>query len=552
MKELSHFIKQAKPHAWGLVLGTFLSALTAVAGILLLALAGWFITAGALTGIGLGAVGTLTFYGFQTGSAFRNLGLIRVLGRYMERLVSHNAAFRILTDLRLAVFREAVPLAPGRLGKLKPGSLLSRVFEDVEALDNLYLRIAAPVMAAVTAFLVAEALAFYASPKAGLGLAVVFLTAVLVGPLLALRAGKKPGERLSQAREHMRTTVTDMCEGLAEIKIFQAEHVFLHHLMQARTKSLRAEEHLMGGMGLSGALAMFMGPAAFLLITGSAVLEGASPPLCMMAGFAALALFETVPPVLQAAQLMGRTEAAARHLLELRTMTPTASQPETTAQSPPQNHDVRFEHVSLTYPEGREALHDMSFTLKEGGRLAVLGPSGCGKTSIFNLLMRFYDPQKGKIFLGGQDLLTLQHETSHQYFALAGQQTRLISGTIEENLRLAAPQASEEALWQALEQACAADLVTHLPEGLQTWVGAKGEKLSGGQARRLTLARAFLKNAPVLLLDEPTESLDSETEKHVIRGLENWLESKPSRTLFLATHRTAPLDLTDDHITLFL
>ncbi len=198
--------------------------------------------------------------------------------------------------------------------------------------------------------------------------------------------------------------------------------------------------------------------------------------------------------------------------------------------------------MSFTYPgAARPALDEVSLVLPEGGRLALVGASGSGKSSLIKLLMGFYAADSGELRLGGTPLSRLDPAVVRTRFALVDQRADLLSTTVRANLALANPEAGEEDMWAALEQARAADFVRALPDGLLTWIGEEGRLVSGGQARRIALARAFLKGAPILLLDEPTEGLDAVTEAEFLDALDAWLDTDTRRSALIVTHRAALL-----------
>ncbi|MFW6412546.1 MAG: amino acid ABC transporter ATP-binding/permease protein, partial [Oceanicaulis sp.] len=229
---------------------------------------------------------------------------------------------------------------------------------------------------------------------------------------------------------------------------------------------------------------------------------------------------------------------------------PACEEPQDPARAPDRS-DIRAEGVSFTYDGAdRAALEDLTLDLPEGGRLALVGASGSGKSTLVKLLMKFYAPDAGTITLGGVPLGDLSAEDARARFALVDQRAELLSTTVRANLRLADPQADEDRLWDALERARAADFVRAMPDGLATWIGEQGGLVSGGQARRLALARAFLKNAPVLLLDEPTEGLDERTEAEFLDALDAWLGEDDRRSVLLVTHRASLLERAETAVVL--
>lgn len=537
MTDLRFFLGLARPDRWWLRLGAALSALTLLAGIGLLSLSGWFITASAVAG--LAGAGRAFNYLFASGGV-RGFALGRTVGRYAERMVTHEATFRILARLRLWVFDTVTPLAPARLGALRGGDLLARVTQDVDALDSLYLRFVTPVTAAVTGALFATVILAFLAPAALPGVLGVFVLASVILPLWAARSARQAGEDLTRDASTLRAEAGDLVSGLAELKAYGATHRVIARMEGANAGLVSAQTQLSSASMINGAILAFAAPFSFVLGFALAAASGAAAPVCALAGFIAFALFEAAAPLVQAAELYGKTTASARRLKALTEIDPTVSDPQTPTPLP-ERWDVAFNSVTFQYPDTRTPVLDgVDLTLPEGGRLALVGASGAGKSSLIKLLMQFYAPGSGTITLGGAALDTLAMTDVRSRFALVDQRAELLSTTVRANLRLADPDASEDQLWDALERAGAADFVHRMPEGLQTWIGEMGGRVSGGQARRIALARAFVKNAPVLLLDEPTEGLDETTEAQFLDALDQWLDEDARRSTLIVTHR-APL-----------
>ena len=547
MKDLAFFLSLARPDRWWLRLGAGLAALTLLAGIGLLSLSGWFITAAAIAGLA-GAGGAFNYL-FASGGV-RAFAMSRTFGRYAERLASHEATFRVLARLRLWVFRTIAPLAPGGLARLRGGDLLSRVTQDVDALDSLYLRLVTPVLAAaIGALAVAILLAIHA-PLALPGVLGLFVFSAIVLPVIAARSGAQAGEGVAEASAEARAEAGDLVSGLAELKAYGADERIAARLDAASADWLGAQRRIAALSFLNASILAFAAPASFAGGAALALVGGASAPIAALAGFIGFALFEAAAPLVQAGELYGRTTASARRLRALAHIPPPIAAPTAPAASP-ERWDVAVEEVSFTYPDGeRAALEDVSLTLPEGARLALVGASGSGKSSLVKLLMRFYAPHRGRITLGGTGFDRLAVEDIRARFALVDQHAELLATTVRANLRLAAPNADEDALWAALERARAAAFVRAMPDGLATWIGEQGGLVSGGQARRIALARAFLKNAPILLLDEPTEGLDRDTERAFLDALDAWLDEDERRSALFVTHRAALLERARDVVVL--
>ncbi|AZU03023.1 cysteine/glutathione ABC transporter membrane/ATP-binding component [Glycocaulis alkaliphilus] len=539
MKTLAFFLSLARPDRWWLRAGAVLAILTLLAGIGLLSLSGWFITAAAIAGAA--GLGRSFNYLFASGGV-RGFAMARTLGRYAERLATHEATFRILARLRLWVFDRAAPLVPAGLGGLRAGDLLSRVTGDVDALDGLYLRLVTPALSALFGALAVVLILAFTAPAAILPVIGLFILSGLGLPLLAAKLGQSAGESVTQSASDTRSEAADLIAGMAELKAYGAETAVLSRLDAASDSWISGQRRLAGLALMNTAVLAFAGPASFVAGFLSAAAAGASPPLAALAGFIAFGLFEAAAPLVLAGEQYGRTLSAAKRLKALDDLRPAMEEPQ--APLPlPDGHDVVFSSVGFTYPGGqsRPALQDVSFALPEGGRLALVGASGSGKSSIIRLLMGFYAPDSGDIRLGGTDLAALGPARTRQRLSLVDQRADLLSTTVRANLLLARPDATESQLWQALEQARAADFVRALPDGLLTWIGEEGRLVSGGQARRIALARAFLRDAPVMLLDEPTEGLDSRTEAEFLDALDAWLDADKRRSVLIVTHRPALL-----------
>jgi len=547
VNDLRFFLALSRPDRWWLRLGTALAVVTLLAGVGLLSLSGWFITAAAIAGAA--GAGRAFNYLFASGGV-RGFAMTRTVGRYAERLASHEATFRVLARLRIWTFRTAAPLAPAQLGRLRAGDLLSRVTQDVDALDSLYLRMLVPAVAAAAAALAVAILLAFAAPLALPGVLGLFALSGLGLPLLAARGGQDAGETAAHAAADTRAEAGDLVSGLAELKAYGADTRMRARLETASRRWLDAQGSLVKLSMTNAAVLAFAGPAGFLTGFALALLGGAGAPIAALAGFSAFALFEAAAPLVQAGELYGKTATSARRLRALSEMRPAVETP-ASPDPLPERWDVHGRGLVFTYPDAAgPALDQVDFDLPEGGRLAVAGASGAGKSSLIKLLMGFHAPDAGEIRLGGAPFSALDPADARRRFALVDQRAELLATTVRANLRLADPEASEDAIWTALERARAADFVRAMPDGLATWIGEQGGLVSGGQARRLALARAFLRNAPILLLDEPTEGLDETTEADFRASLAAWLEEDARRSALIVTHRAGLLDLAEEVVVL--
>ncbi len=537
MRDLLRVLQHTRRYANWMALGIFAALVTLVANIGLLATAGWFIAAMAVAG----ASGTAINY-FTPAALIRAFAIARSAGRYLERLVTHEATFRLLAGLRVWFFEHLEPLAPARLQQTRSGDLLSRIRADIDCLDNLYLRLLLPILVAVLGAGAAVAfLALYSGALAVLALAGLLL-AGLVLPALVQRLGAPPSARQVETAAALRTAAVDGLQGMAELTVYgqaQRQSRAIAALSTAWVADQRRLASLNGlslaGAGLLANLTLWGGLIILVPLVGLGRIDG--PELTMLA-FVLLACFEAVAPLPPAFRSLGAILAATRRLLALIDTEPAVPEPSAPAALPPRL-DLVFDTVSLRYqPDAPWALQDVSFAVRAGERVALIGPSGSGKSSVINLLLRFWDYQGGCITLGGVDIRTVSGQDIRRQVAVVSQHGHLFNTSIRENLLLARPGATPE----QLEQACAAaqiqELIASLPQGYDTPVGEAGLRLSGGQARRLLIARAVLRDAPILVLDEPTEGLDSATARSLMTAIQTLMAG---RTVLLVSHRAADL-----------
>ena len=527
-----------RPYRNWMLLGTLASVLTLLANVTLMAAAGWFLA----TMAAAGAAGITINY-FAPAAVVRGSAMLRSVGRYAERLVNHEATFRLIASLRVWFYRHLEPLAPARLQQYHSGDLLSRIRADIDALDNLYVRVLVPVaVASLSALLFGLFLAYY-DPRLALSGLIFLALAGIALPLWSKSRGTAPGQRIAQDEGTLRAAVVDGIQGMAELTIYgaterQAQRIdALSRRQIADQARLASDQGLtQAGVGLLAGLSLWV--LLWLAIPQVQVGAIAGPDLAMLALFT-IASFEAVAPLPHAFQLLGRSMAAARRLFAIVDTQPAVTDPP--GPSPdPTDFGIAFESVSFRYPDAAQpALVDISLRIPPGGRAAVIGATGSGKSTLFNLLLRFWATDSGTIRLGGHDIAEFSGDDLRRYIAVVSQHTHLFDASIRENLLLADPDATQEALEDACRVAQIHDFIQGLPEGYDTWVGETGVRLSGGQGRRIAVARALLKQSPILLLDEPTEGLDAATERDLMQALDQLMVG---RTVLLITHRPAGLD----------
>ncbi|BBQ90450.1 heme ABC transporter ATP-binding protein/permease CydC [Raoultella ornithinolytica] len=532
MRALLPYLALYKRHIWLLTLGVVLAIVTLLASIGLLTLSGWFLSASAVVGV----AGIYSFNYMLPAAGVRGAAIIRTAGRYFERLVSHDATFRVLQHLRVFTFSKLLPLSPAGLARFRQGELLNRVVADVDTLDHLYLRVISPLIGALVVIVVVTAGLSILDVTLALTLGGIMLVTLLVLPPLFYRAGKPAGESITQMRGQYRQQLTAWLQGQAELMLFSASDRYRKQLEKTEQRWQDAQRRQAELTALSQALMLLIGGVAVvaMLWLTSAGVGGNSQPGALIAlfVFCALAAFEALAPVTGAFQHLGQVIASARRITQI-----TGQQPEVTFAA---GEGQAFGQISLTlnqvtfsYPQQPSpALENISLQVGAGEHIAILGRTGCGKSTLLQLLTRAWDPANGEILLNEQPLTHLNEATLRQAMSVVPQRVHLFSATLRDNLSLAAPGASDIQLMKALERVGLEKLLED--SGLNAWLGEGGRQLSGGELRRLAIARALLHDAPLMLLDEPTEGLDATTESQILDLLAEVMREK---TVLMVTHR---------------
>jgi len=524
-----------------LVAGTVaLGAVTVLLGVGLMATAGYLISRAAeqppILSLTVAIVGVRAF------------GLTRPIARYCERLAAHDLAFRALGRARVRTYERIEPLAPAGLEEYRHGDLLARMVADVDALQGLYLRGLGPPLVALAAGAVCVAAAALVLPEAGLVLGGGLLAAATVPPLTAAELGRRSGRLQAGARADLTAELVDVMRGAPELVANGRE--------RDRFDGVQERDGLLVRLGRRAALADGLGDGLRLLVTGATVAGVVAVAAAAhgsgrldrvsigMLALLALASFDAVQPLPAAARELSATLAAGRRVLDLTDRVPAVVDPGEPVPAPSGPFAIALEGVTARYGPGeRPVLVDASITLAPGRRVALVGRSGAGKTTVANLLIRFLDPERGRVTLAGRDLREYRQEDVRRLIAVAGQDAHLFSTSIVDNVRLARPGAADGEIETALRLAGAWDWVRSLPRGWDTPVGEDGRELSGGQRRRIAVARALLTNAPVLVLDEPTAHLDRPTAAALVRDV---LAAAEGRAVLLITHRAEGLEEMDE------
>jgi ATP-binding cassette subfamily C protein CydC len=476
----------------------------------------------------------------------RFLGIARGVFRYLERWVSHNVAFRLLTRLRLWFYQRLEPLAPARLMQYRSGDLLSRIVADVGILEQFFVRILAPPLVAAGIALGLTLFLQRFSSTLALTLLVGLALSGAVVPVLVLRLGRNLGRRSVETRADLTATLVEGVQGCADLIAFGRDSDHLERVRSLSGQSCWLGAQQVNVSGWSSALSGLLMNLTTIAILVAAIpmvsqggLKGVDLALLVVV---AIASFEAVGPLPSALQQLETHLSAAQRLYQIVDSSPAVSEP-TTPVGRPRHFDIEVRELSFRYAaDSQPALRGVSFRLEEGRRLAVVGQSGAGKSTLIQLLLRFWDYEQGQITLGGRDLKDYRSDDLRQVISVVSQQTHLFNDTIRANLLLARPEATEPDLVRAAMMAQIHEFVLGLPDGYDTWIGEGGLRLSAGERQRLVVARALLKDAPILILDEPTASLDVLTERALLRSLRELMRG---RTSLIITHRLSGLEDVD-------
>lgn len=526
-----------------IITGAFLTITGLAAAVILLTLAGWLITASALAGLGL-LVGLDIF---TPGGGIRLAALVRTASRYGERLATHQATFRVLADLRVSLFRRLLDLDEFQLRRFRHAETVNRLTADVESLDHLIAGVLGPVSAAIVLTLSAAAFLVVVTAQplaAGPALALVLAGSVIF--VLAGRAGRRASIHLGQIEPELRSRVTEGLDAMDSLCAFDRVDWQAERIEHSASRIITAQNRLARLDSIGHGLVTLAGTTAVwgVLIVGIWLHESGSvsgPVLAAMA-LLMLGLIEAWQPLPSAWRRLARCRVAADRIDQLDHTRPMLSRPRDPRPLPVDNR-VSFDNVSFGYPESiAPVFNDLNLEITAGERVAVAGPSGCGKTTLALLIMRQVDPDSGTVMLGGKDLRTLDPDALRRRIGYLPQRPIIFRDTLAANLRLADGDADDERLIAVLEQAGLGRLYSGLADGLDTWLDESGSNLSGGEIRRLALARLLLTGPGVVILDEPTTGLDRHTADDIGNRLDAWLKG---RTTVMITHepeRLPPYD----------
>jgi ATP-binding cassette, subfamily C, bacterial CydC len=532
---------------WQMALAILLGCVMIASNMALLGMAAYLIAAAALGPLLITL--TLPIY------IVRFMSVSRAGSRYLERLIAHDTTFRLLARLRLWLYSHLEPLAPAHLLTYHSADMLTRLVSDIEELQNVYLRVVSPIIVAISISLLTFGLFTIFSPVLA-WVALAFLVAAGFGvPLLAGMLTRGLGRRQLAIRGELNAQIVDGIQGVQDLLAYGRGDDQVCKIATLDSELGRIQRRMALITGLQQMLndvLMNLALWSLLILAIPLVITNAINGVYL--GFLALVIlasFEAVQPLAQAIQFLGHSVAAGERLFKLAGVVPQVTEPAVPLPAPARSesgHWLEFDHVHFAYqPDEGEVLSDISFSVRPGSRVALVGPSGSGKSTLVRLALRFWDPTHGTIRLDGQDIRKYALSDLRKLFGVVDQDTYLFNDTMRGNLLLARPEASDSEIEHALEQAQLTEFIHQLPRGLEMWVGEQGLRLSGGERQRLAIARALLKNAPVLILDEATANLDMLTEDALLEALHMLMQG---RTALLITHRLITMERMDEILVL--
>ncbi|HCB02210.1 MAG TPA: hypothetical protein DEP19_07490 [Anaerolineae bacterium] len=514
-----------------------LSSVTIGASVALMGTSAWLISTAAIAtsvaDLGVSTVGTRFF------------GITRALSRYFERLVSHDVTFRLLAKFRIWFYEKLEPLAPARLMNFRAGDLLSRIIGDVETLENFYVRVISPPLTAIVVGLFTAIFLASFYPILAPVYLTFFISLGLILPWLTQIISRKSAEQTINIRAELHTQLVDGIQGIADLLAYGRGDERLNKVATQGINYSDAQKRLSLITGIGASLSTLLTNLALwtiLFLCIPQVTNGnLAGPMLASLSLLTLASFEAATPLPVAAQAWNSSRESAKRLFEVVDTQPEIREQRTVISNQSStNYELRITDLTFTYPnQNTPALQHVTFDLKPSNSIAIVGPSGAGKSTIASLILRFWDYQMGEICLGGENVKLLNQDEVRERCGYVSQNTYFFNTSIYENLRFAKKKVSKEEIESACKSAQIHDFILSLPKGYDTMIGEQGLRLSGGERQRLAIARALIKDAPILILDEPTANLDALTEGEVLKTLFAVMKQKTS---LLITHRLIGLE----------
>lgn len=561
MKALLPFLKLFKAQWFMMCISLLLSTIALLAGIGLLALSGWFLSASAIAGLTILATQGFNYYTPAGGVRF--LSILRTASRYGERLTTHQATFKLLTQLRVWVWKKLLPLSAANTQNLRQGDLLNRLVSDIDTLDHIYLRLLTPLLSAAITLLVIYLFVGYFDLQIALIFCASLLLLWILLPIVFYLLGKKPGINQLQQTRLYRMQLLNFIQGMAEISLFNATSSFRAQLDNAEQLLIKSQQQMANIFAFSQALLILCHGTIVVVILNLAAsgFGDYQPPGAMLAmiGFMALASIEMLLPIAGAFQHLSACVTAANRVNNLLQQTPDIIYNEK-SELVIEHGQLSINELTFTYANNQAAvLNGINLKVQAGEKVALLGKTGCGKSTLLSLITREWAAKSGSISIDREEIQHYSQAALRAGISVVSQRVYLFSGTLRDNLTLAQPNYSATGYANRAQQLAAQQendkklidvlnrvglqQLTEAEQALDVWIGEGGRQLSGGEQRRIGVARILLHNAPILLLDEPTEGLDKSTESEILKLLFDFAKDK---TLLMISHRLTAMDQMDN------
>ena len=550
MKIFFRLIILFKPQLPLMLLGAFLSVITVLANISLLAVSGWFITLMAIAG----TTGITVNY-FTPAAIIRFLAIVRTAGRYAERMLTHRATFNALAHLRHYFYQQLEPLLPYYQLDLRSGDLLARLQQDIDNLDNFYLRVLLPIVVALISVpIVCYALAIFSQTIALLMLSTLLIVAIVL-PVISYLVSTELAKEKTHLEGHLTTELVNGIGAIKTLLVYQVGISYQRSIANITRKYYAVRYRLVkinAGLNAITFLLINLSALACLFILLPQLSSGEVDSKSLVAVILlVLVSFETVSNMPLALQLLPQSLASAARLFAIIDK----EKPIDIGVEAITRSDIHFNNLTFSYPEQKnKSLIDINLSISAGEKIAIIGASGAGKSTLVNLLMGFWPTGKavsetnqynnGLITIGERDLSLIKRESLREHIALMSQQGHIFDASIADNLRLANDKATFEEMREVCQLVNLLDFIDSLPNGLDTWLGSTGTGLSGGQAQRLQIAQLLLRSASVLILDEPTKGLERRNEELVMSNILAHVK-KNKQSLLVITHKPLMLDKMD-------
>lgn len=539
---LRPYIALYKHYFWQILIGLSLSILTLFASVFLLSLSGWFLASTAFVGV----AGLYSFNYMLPAAGVRAAAITRTAARYMERLVDHNTTFKILAYLRTLAFRKLLPLSANQLAQYQKADLLNRFIVDIDALDHLYLKLFSPIVTALIMIAILFIGLSYINLPIALIITIILTLTLLTVPVIFYYAGKQLGETLAKQQSDYRSQLISYLQGQAELTLFNAQAKCRDKLDELESQWLSNQQRQSTLMALSSALVLLISGFLTLLVLWL-ITQYTLSPLIALFVFVCLASAEILMPIPNAFIFLGQVIASASRITAIFSQTPEITFVKEGKKLDLTMAKLHFDKVNFSYPnQPFIILKDFSLTVESGEHIGLIGKTGCGKSTLFNLINRIWEPNSGSICLNNIPINQLDEKTLRQAIAVVPQVITIFSDTLRQNLLIGNEQATDQQLIDVLHQV-ELDKLLITEKGLDLLIGQGGRALSGGEIRRIGIARALLHHSPLILMDEPTESLDQQTEQQIIKLIQQTCKNK---TLLMVTHRLIDNPLFDRVISL--